>query len=168
MTEFFPQVREAVQCLMVLIPSNEPCMAQLQIVVCKLPWSPSTNTYHRLEGQKQSPQYMLLKITLGHLTGTQSIMRHHESGRSSKNTEGMKLLTGCFVSLYPPFASPKQGCIPQESQPGSAGCLMESSTTRVARGILFLVYFAIQQNECVRLVKIGTFSPEAQIGFNSE
>lgn len=112
MTEFFPQVRKAVQCLMVLIPSNEPCMAQLQIVMCKLPWSPSTNTYHRLEGQKQSPQYMLLKITLGHLTGTQSIMRHHESGRSSRKTEGMKLLPGCFCLPLPSFPFPYAGLHP--------------------------------------------------------
>lgn len=41
-----------------------------------------------------------------------------------------------YLSL-PAFPLPYPGLQPQESQPGSAGSLMESSTTRVARGILF-------------------------------
>lgn len=43
MTEFFPRVRQAVQCLILLIPSNEACTAQPGVVTCKLPWSPGTN-----------------------------------------------------------------------------------------------------------------------------
>lgn len=72
--------------------------------------------------------------------------KHHEMPRDWQEQLENRRHETTFISCYLPFPSPTLGCIPQESQPGSAGSLMESSATRVARSILFLAYFAIQKN----------------------
>lgn len=112
-----------------------------QAVLCKLPWSPSTKAYQRLEGQKEGPIAHALQDYFG--PSHQDTNHHisHKSCWSSRKTEGVKLLRGhlCRPPRSFPFP-PTLGCIPQETQPGSARCLMESSTTRVARGMLSCVF----------------------------
>lgn len=82
-------------------PLNEPCRAQPQVVHVQAPVKPQHKHIPQAGGAET--RYMLLKTTLGHLTGTQSIMRCHETGRSSWKTEGMKLPSSPATCLSLPL-----------------------------------------------------------------
>lgn len=141
MMEFFPQVRQAVRCVTVLIPSNEPCTAQPQIVHVQDPVKPQhKHTPQAGEAETRSTAHALKDYSGPPHWDT----KHHEMPQDwqeqLENRRHEAALETTFISLYPPFPFLTLGCIPQESQPGSAGSLMESSTTRVARGIFFSIF----------------------------
>lgn len=55
MTELFPEVRQAGQCLIVQTPLNEPCTAQPQVVHVQAPLKPQHKPMPQAGGSETRP-----------------------------------------------------------------------------------------------------------------
>lgn len=126
------------QCLIVLTPSNEPGTAQPQVAHVPAPVkSQHKHMSQAGEAETRSTVHAPKDCSGPPHWDTKHCEMPRDWQEQLENRRYEVAFGTIFISLYPPFPSPTQGCIPQDSQPGSAGSLMDSSTTRVARGILF-------------------------------